>query len=86
VNLNYEGHWVQSSKVVIQYGKKNYRGNEFFRRVSEHSCEKVESSSKDDDYRSCRNVFNKSFVSFSLAVIFIISSKDFLKTWERGRI
>jgi len=36
----------------------------------------------DDDNRSCRNVCNMSFVSFSLGVIFIIKSKYFSNAWR----
>jgi len=32
VNLNYEGHWVESSRVLSFHGKNNYVGNVFYRR------------------------------------------------------
>jgi len=27
VNLNYQGKWVENSRVLTLYGKKNYVGN-----------------------------------------------------------
>ena len=44
MNLNYEGLWAESSRVLSLYGKNNYVGNEFYRRVAEHSYENVKSS------------------------------------------
>jgi len=47
VNLNYEGQWVENSRVLSLYGKKNHVGNVFYRRVAEHSYGNVKSSRKD---------------------------------------
>jgi len=47
VNLNYEGQWVENSRVLSLYGKKNYVGNVFYRRLAEHSYRNVKSSRKD---------------------------------------
>ena len=47
MNLNYEGKWVENSRVLSLYGKKNYVGNVFYRRVAERSYGKVKSSRKD---------------------------------------
>jgi len=41
-----EGQWVESSKVLTLYGRKNYVRNEFYRRA-EHSYEKVKGSQKE---------------------------------------
>ena len=47
MNLNYEGQWIESSKVLSLHGKEIYVGHEFYRRVAEHSCENVKSGQKD---------------------------------------
>ena len=47
MNLNYEGKWVENSRVLSLYGKTNYVGNVFYRRVAERSYGNVKSSRKD---------------------------------------
>jgi len=46
VNLNYKGKWVENSRVLSLYGKKNYVGNVFYRRVVEHLYGNVKISRK----------------------------------------
>ena len=46
MNLNYEDKWVENSRVLSLYGKKNYVGNVFHRRVAERSYGSVKSSRK----------------------------------------
>ena len=47
MNLNYEEQWVESSKVFNLYGRKNYVGSEFYRRVTELSSENIKKCQKD---------------------------------------
>ena len=47
MNLNYEGKWVENSRVLSVYEKKNYARNVFYRKVVERLYENVKSSRKD---------------------------------------
>jgi len=47
VNLNCEGKWVENSRVLSLYEKKNYVRNMFYRKVVERSYGNVKSTRKD---------------------------------------
>ena len=47
MNLNYEGKWVENSRVLSLYEKKNYARNVFYRKVVERLFGNVKSSRKD---------------------------------------
>ena len=47
MNLNYEHKWVENSRVLNLYEKKNYARNVFYRKVVERLYGNVKSSRKD---------------------------------------
>ena len=47
MNLNYDGEWVENSRVLSLYEKKNYVRNVFYRKVVERSLGNVKSSRRD---------------------------------------
>ena len=47
MNLNYEGKWVENSRVLSLYEKKNYARIVFYRNVVERLYGNVKSSQKD---------------------------------------
>ena len=47
MNLNYEDKWVENSRVLSLYEKKNYARNVFNRKVVERLYGSVKSSRKD---------------------------------------
>jgi len=47
VNLNYEDQWVENSRVLSLYEKKNYARNVFYRKVVKCLYGNVKSSWKD---------------------------------------
>jgi len=47
VNLNYEGKWVENSRVLSLYEKKNYARNVFYRKVVERLYGNMKSNRKE---------------------------------------